>query len=1072
MSGLPDMRGRAAARGDPVGGRPAGIAGASHAQLAGAEHELLVRCRRYDVLQRLGAAASTRASKFQGEISTIVNNIHVRMADAFFLTLQGRDTEELRARHSATTEMLELLRELCGQIEVLTAWRYSEAQCEWARDRLGRVCGWGRHFTPLEGAQPVASVGDIDPEVVDAPFLTAAMFLMVSKDFEMLTLCQMLARASRGRWNRAGTVFVPVTAMYGMPLARFKVDSSEGLGGVVVGLRGGSIASIEFERAWPVTARRHGSNFSPPLLRLEGAGMPVPHQHMIAVPDTDMTFLTLAKEKWERRLGTLPTELASILDGTYTISKSAQILAPIFVRNHKSWEDDEAAQAALWPEVAKMLWRGVLEYVARHCRLPLCIMACGAVPKATAPFYRLITDCRPINEFADPWRVKYISMAGLALLLSPGCFFWVIDLTSAYHATPLGGCGRPFISITRWFRSSSGTSYEPVVTRVFGCTPSDCSGCCDKACMGIMLNGHCFRLASCQFGHKTSNGPLAVLTDAVLKYLSRQRKLDGSCYVDDFIFVLHAEYHGECLGMAGGCAECARVSSKAAIEQGFTHELLDELHLRRNEKGQAYAQQGEYIGIEIDTIKRWFRLTSKKLNKLKAGIVSMLGAQQCSARDMSELHGKMMNYSTCVQRLRPFTAPLRAFIGAPRSDWEWDEQRQGPSLKNVKRILAFVFEHVDAMVALGAPIWPLDASTILHLWTVGRLPADMRVVTLTWDASEFGVALTIRKEPNVIAQCVGREFDRVSTVLTFEDQLDVQAHREAQGGAMAVRVFLESEQPQGTILLCINDCVPALRALQKGSSKPHMQAAAEQLTMDCIRTGQFPMFLHVSGESLVSDGTDEGSRTKARSLQGPACGDWLWEQALQMAGQLGWAMTIDMFAAACNARLPRYMTWTDEGGSEQVDAFAARTWDSSECLSCGRRHAECGWYFPPSGVVNRSVKRAQSDGARGLFLVPTNVKAPYWLALRRVSLAQLEIAANPALYKWSGRDMGRHTLFAADFAESDRRDGDPCPQAFEKREKVCRFTPVEQEEQAAIQRKLRHLAHGAAGSRPACGGVS
>jgi hypothetical protein len=44
--------------------------------------------------------------------------------------------------------------------------------------------------------------------------------------------------------------------------------------------------------------------------------------------------------------------------------------------------------------------------------------------------------------------------------------------------------------------------------------------------------------------------------------------------------------------------------------------------------------------------------------------------------------------------------------------------------------------------------------------------------------------------------------------------------------------------------------------------------------------------------------------------------------------------------------------------------------------------------------------------------------------------------------------------------------------AFEKREKVCRFTPVEQEEQAAIQRKLRHLAHGAAGSRPACGGVS
>jgi hypothetical protein len=67
--------------------------------------------------------------------------------------------------------------------------------------------------------------------------------------------------------------------------------------------------------------------------------------------------------------------------------------------------------------------------------------------------------------------------------------------------------------------------------------------------------------------------------------------------------------------------------------------------------------------------------------------------------------------------------------------------------------------------------------------------------------------------------------------------------------------------------------------------------------------------------------------------------------------------------------------------------------------------------------------------------------------------------------------MGRHTLFAADFAESERRDGDACPQAFEKREKACRFTSVEQEEQAAIQLKLRHLAHGAASSRPAGGGV-
>jgi len=34
--------------------------------------------------------------------------------------------------------------------------------------------------------------------------------------------------------------------------------------------------------------------------------------------------------------------------------------------------------------------------------------------------------------------------------------------------------------------------------------------------------------------------------------------------------------------------------------------------------------------------------------------------------------------------------------------------------------------------------------------------------------------------------------------------------------------------------------------------------------------------------------------------------------------------------------------------------------------------------------------------------------------------------------------------------------------AFQRRDKVCRFLPVEREEQAAIQAELRHLAHSAA----------
>ena len=208
--------------------------------------------------------------------------------------------------------MLRLLRELCDNIYVLKEWKFSDSQCEWARERLGPVCGWKCQFVPVAGASPVVVAGEQEAAVVEAPFLMAAMFLMVSEDFELPMLAQMLAKAEKGRWNRAGTVFTPLDSAQGLPTAYYKVMSSEGMGHVTVGIRGNSIASIAFERAWPVTARMCWSNFHQNCCASRARASP-PHHHMIAVPDTDVTFLTLAKDKWEQRLGTLATELAAIL---------------------------------------------------------------------------------------------------------------------------------------------------------------------------------------------------------------------------------------------------------------------------------------------------------------------------------------------------------------------------------------------------------------------------------------------------------------------------------------------------------------------------------------------------------------------------------------------------------------------------------------------------------------------------------------------------------------------------------------------------------------------------------------
>ena len=76
-----------------------------------------------------------------------------------------------------------------------------------------------------------------------------------------------------------------------------------------------------------------------------------------------------AIDAWERRWDTLSLELRALLEGTYVISRSGQPFQPFFMRNHSSL--DEEALEALWPVIAKMLWRGVFEYIERHQPLPV-----------------------------------------------------------------------------------------------------------------------------------------------------------------------------------------------------------------------------------------------------------------------------------------------------------------------------------------------------------------------------------------------------------------------------------------------------------------------------------------------------------------------------------------------------------------------------------------------------------------------------------------------------------------------------------------------------------------------------
>ena len=1050
------------AHGNPA--PPKGEGGSGVERLRGLDDgEFLQTLVDNEVMNSLASAVrGERQRKFMAAVSTAINLFQIRVSDMLFSFGQCVATQSILHRHNATLEAADLIEVLCSRIEVLAGWGYSNQQQAWLKERLDRVAGVRRQVIWTYGQDVVLerlNLGKSEPP----PFLLGVLFTVLNPSFRALTAARMLGAIRRGRWSDDDCTYVPFFrddllggADVG-PLWQMSVRGDGDMGDMFLIGQGARLLRLSFAMPWPRAVRGQGSHFLPAACRLERTGpdacrstnTPAP---LVRTPKTDVVHLTRARDAWVRRMGNLPAELAAVLEGRYVISKIEQNTRPIFRKNLASWTDNPEAQEALWPEVAKMLWRGTFEYIERGMRMPLAIMAVSAVPKSTDPFWRLVTDARPVNVFADKWNVKYISIKSLRLILGPKSLFWTVDLKSAYHLCVLGGCGRPWKQILRWLLSVDEKSYRKIATYVVGCDGYSCSSFCDKAMLAVCMESHIMRFAATPFGHATSHGPLALLVEAFIRYICRTLALDGGGYVDDLIMAYKVVWHGPCVGLARGCAVCNSFLPAAQSREKETHDLLDEFHLTRSEKGFKVGQVGEFIGVICDTNDGVFLLTDRKVEKLIYGLSGLIESERYSRREAAEVRGKLVNYGQCMEGTRPFCVPFTIFIGSPKSDYEWDEKLYVPDyLRDNARHL---YEVIPRLARQGSPIWRMEPATVMDRWQRG-IDLPFRLVVVTYDAAIFGLALSIRLKPKDIVRTTGRSFDRVSSVITFEQDYEHQVHREGWAGPIALETAIGLVEPGPAVVLLRNDCSPALSGLQKGSSRSsELQTASIDLHKQCYRAGWVPMFLHVSGERLIEEGVDNGSRAEARRIWGPKCSRVLRDFIFDFCKRQQCEITIDFFASSCNALVPRFASWSKEPGTEAVDAFSMRSWESSLCPACGQRHKELGFYFPPAGLEDRVVIRARSDGARGVFLVPTRHRAGYWMALRRASRRVVAVPEQVNMYENTERVMAAHTLFLVDFEGPDDCVA-ACASAGLRRSGERPRDAVEDHESEILRRSLR-----------------
>jgi hypothetical protein len=470
----------------------------------------------------VGPQRRRSSSRFITDLAAISSLLTTNLCDVLFLVFSRVATAEITRRHGETFQALEIIHEVVAQPEVLAGLGFSEEQCATTVQLLGTFAGSGgiSACAPDDPALRSRAAAMRAGRSEEAPFMVPLLFLLLSRQFPAMAAAECLGRARFGFWSEDRRTFFPDLHQSADVGVRWGVMTRQvqDLGAVCVSFAGPAIDSIRFADPWPVGRFREGRHFMD-----ERFALPLAEGSTTVFQTTASSDgLAWAKPHWYRYFGgDVAGELEAIIDGHFCVAKEGLPMRPIFMRNHPSFENNPEAQRVLIKIITQWFDAGTLEYVCRWHRLPQCILALGAVPKNTEPFWRAITDARPINVYARAWRVKYVTVSDLCLMMSKNALMAVRDLRQAYHLVRLGGCRGNTRYLVRWVTNHSRTGYMPVRTIQTGCGPGDCLGWCDKSLMALCVAGHVGRFAAAQFGHKVSNTGLAIVTDAVVKKASK-----------------------------------------------------------------------------------------------------------------------------------------------------------------------------------------------------------------------------------------------------------------------------------------------------------------------------------------------------------------------------------------------------------------------------------------------------------------------------------------------------------------------------------------------------------------------
>ncbi len=114
-------------------------------------------------------------------------------------------------------------------------------------------------------------------------------------------------------------------------------------------------------------------------------------------------------------------------------------------------------------------------------------------------------------------------------------------------------------------------------------------------------------------------------------------------------------------------------------------------------------------------------------------------------------------------------------------------------------------------------------------------------------------------------------YEGAISIATFEESLDAQVHRESAGVPLAMRLLCSLFDVRGHRVLFVNDCLPMMLAMRKGSQSLKLQADSEYMATEGLESVATLMYLHVPGTRMIEEGVDRASKDGAKRIVGPSC---------------------------------------------------------------------------------------------------------------------------------------------------------------------------------------------------------